>query len=173
MAFLDYKWVILFYGGIILLLYIYRKRFESQGPLIKLYRTKLGLKYMDKIGFKHPKVIRILALIGVYVGYLGMAIIVGFIFYGVYQIIFVPNAPPPLQPVIPGVPIPGSPIQVPLITGWLALFISAAIHEFSHGVVARAHKIKVKSSGFAFIGPLAAAFVEPDEKQTVHFYRSG
>jgi membrane-associated protease RseP (regulator of RpoE activity) len=222
---LAYKWVILFYGGIILLLYIYRKRFESQGALVKLYRTKLGLNAMDRIASNrhkrehmgetiirnalpligiltllllpglfgwvtYPKVlhsiiiisisillaiyilaiiifrpIRLASLHGVYIGYAGMLLIVCFIIYGVYQVIFVPGAPPPLQPVIPGVPIPGSPIKVPLIIGWIALFISAVIHEFSHGVVSRAYGIKVKSSGFAFIGPLAAAFVEPDEKK--------
>jgi len=103
--------------------------------------------------------------IGVWTGYIGMAIIVTFIIYGLVQLIVNPSAPPPIQPVIPGVSIPGSGIKVPLIIGWIALFISAVIHEFCHGIVSRAYKIKVTSSGFAFIGPLAAAFVEPDEKQ--------
>lgn len=120
---------------------------------------------MDKISRKHGRIVRGASYLGIYIGYLGMIVIVGFMLYGLYQIFFVPNAPPPIQPVIPGVDIPGSAIKVPLIIGWIALFISAAIHEFSHGVVARSHNLKVKSSGFAFIGPLAAAFVEPDEKQ--------
>jgi membrane-associated protease RseP (regulator of RpoE activity) len=67
--------------------------------------------------------------------------------------------------VVPGVKIPGSPITIPLITGWIALFIVVLVHEFSHGVVAKAHGIKVKSSGVFFLGPLMGAFVEPDEKQ--------
>jgi len=70
-----------------------------------------------------------------------------------------------VAPVLPGVRIPGSPIFIPLISGWLALFLVIVIHEFSHGIVAIAHKIKVKSSGIFFLGPLMGAFVEPDEKQ--------
>jgi membrane-associated protease RseP (regulator of RpoE activity) len=38
------------------------------------------------------------------------------------------------------------------------------IHEFSHGIYARLYSLKIKSSGFAFLGPILAAFVEPDEK---------
>ncbi|MEK6819484.1 MAG: site-2 protease family protein, partial [Nanoarchaeota archaeon] len=38
-------------------------------------------------------------------------------------------------------------------------------HEFSHGIFARLHKLKIKSTGFAFLGPILGAFVEPDEKQ--------
>jgi membrane-associated protease RseP (regulator of RpoE activity) len=146
-------------------LYIFRKRFEKQGKLVFLYKTKWGIKLMDKIGQKHSSFIQKVSFVGIIIGYLGMVLIVFFLLYGLYQILFVPNAPPPIQPVIPGVPIPGSPIMVPLIVGWIALFLSAVIHEFSHGVVARAYNIKVKSSGFAFIGPLGAAFVEPDENQ--------
>jgi len=47
----------------------------------------------------------------------------------------------------------------------IAILIVATIHEFSHGIFARLRKIKIKSSGFAFLGPILAAFVEPDEKQ--------
>jgi membrane-associated protease RseP (regulator of RpoE activity) len=55
-------------------------------------------------------------------------------------------------------------------TWWIiSIFILAVVHEFSHGVIARVNKIKIKSSGFAFLAILVpiipAAFVEPDEKQ--------
>jgi membrane-associated protease RseP (regulator of RpoE activity) len=43
------------------------------------------------------------------------------------------------------------------------------VHEFSHGIIARAHKVKISSTGFAFLGaiiPLVpGAFVEIDESQ--------
>ncbi|MEK6816346.1 MAG: M50 family metallopeptidase, partial [Nanoarchaeota archaeon] len=63
-----------------------------------------------------------------------------------------------------GVSIPG----VPTLSFWhwiIAIFLVALVHEFSHGVLARVHKIKIQSSGFAFMGPILAAFVEPDEKE--------
>src|SRR3989344_1308087 len=75
---------------------------------------------------------------------------------------------------VPGV-VPVLPIKaegvfyVPFFYWIISLFIIATIHEFSHGVVARAHNIPVTSSGFAFLGILVpiipAAFVEPDEKK--------
>ena len=51
----------------------------------------------------------------------------------------------------------------------ISIFILAIVHEFAHGVVAKAHGLKIKSSGFAFFSLLApiipAAFVEPDEQK--------
>jgi len=53
----------------------------------------------------------------------------------------------------------------------ITIFITVLIHEFAHGIVARAHKVPVKSSGlgvFALFLPLfPLAFVEPDEKKLV------
>ena len=94
-----------------------------------------------------------------------MLFIVYFIIQGVYQLIFVPEAPAVLSPVIPGVPIPGSPIVVPFWYGIISLFVVVVVHEFSHGVIARAQKIKVDHSGIVFFGPLIGAFVEPNEKE--------
>ncbi|MBW3010836.1 site-2 protease family protein, partial [Candidatus Woesearchaeota archaeon] len=51
----------------------------------------------------------------------------------------------------------------------ISIFVLAVVHEFSHGIVAIAHKFKIKSSGpalFAALIPIIpAAFVEPDEKK--------
>lgn len=64
---------------------------------------------------------------------------------------------------MPGVQIPGSQVSLPLAYGILSLFLVVIIHEFSHGVMARAYQIPVKSSGIVLFGPLLGAFVEPDE----------
>jgi len=42
-------------------------------------------------------------------------------------------------------------IAVPFFYWIISIFIIAVVHEFSHGIVARAHNIKIKSSGFAFL----------------------
>ena len=51
----------------------------------------------------------------------------------------------------------------------ISIFVIAIVHEFCHGLIARANNLKVKSSGFAFLGLIVpiipAAFVEPDEKE--------
>ncbi len=167
MAFLEsllaHKWTILFYAAVIYLIYHYRAKFDWQAKFLGLYRTKVGLKLMDRMG-RHERTFKVLGYIGVFVGFLGMLFILGVLVRGVYELIFVPDALPVVAPVIPGVIIPGVGIKVPLIIGWIALFFVIVIHEFSHGVVARAHKIPVKSSGLMVFGPLGGAFVEPEEK---------
>lgn len=65
---------------------------------------------------------------------------------------------PGVAPIIPG-------ITIPLFAGLLALVVVLTLHEFSHGVLSRVAKIKVKSSGLLMFGVIPiGAFVEPDEK---------
>ncbi|MFT4311322.1 MAG: site-2 protease family protein [Candidatus Woesearchaeota archaeon] len=103
------------------------------------------------------------SILGIWVGFLGMLIIIAMVIFGIIQL-FIPEAPPLFTPVIPGFQIPGGP-RIPLVQGLLALFIVVVVHEFAHGVVSKLHKIKIKSSGFAMLGPIPAAFVEPDQKK--------
>ena len=75
---------------------------------------------------------------------------------------------PPLLPLIPYVPEIFKLNFLPpfYFTYWIiAIAVIAICHEFSHGIFARRYGVKIKSTGFGFLGPLLAAFVEPDEKQ--------
>ncbi|MEM3459694.1 MAG: M50 family metallopeptidase [Candidatus Micrarchaeaceae archaeon] len=66
---------------------------------------------------------------------------------------------PGVAPVIPG-------ITIPLFAGIISLFILLFLHEFSHGILARQAKVKLKSIGIAIFGIIpVGAFVEPDEKE--------
>ncbi len=227
---LEYKFVIIFYLAIILLVYFNRKKFEVQAKIIYLYKTKFGLKFMDR--FSRPlsekfdrfgaalfslgafvtiicglvlvanrlmmvffeatllssetlflileifsvsflllliaiiffKQLRNAGRLGVYVGFVGMALITIFVINGFVDLFLKPGAPAVISPVIPGVSIPGSPISIPFWYGIIALFIVVLIHEFSHGIICRVHNIKVKSSGVGMLAILPLAFVEPDEK---------
>lgn len=160
----EYKWVVLFYSAIILLVYIFRKKFDVHSKVIAMYRTKVGLKLMDRLGTKHSEFVKFIGYIGIGAGYVGLFAIVYYLIKNLVSLLTVPTAVSAVSVVIPGVKIPGSPVTIPLITGWIALFIVILVHEFSHGVVARAHRLEVKSSGIFFLGPLMGAFVEPDEK---------
>ncbi len=162
--FIINKWAILFYAIIVLLVYVNRKKFDMQG-IIALYRTRIGLKQMDDLAKKHGGLIKILGLIGIGIAYVGLIVISIYLCYNLYQLIMVPKTTAGVSLVVPGVQIPGSPFNIPLVEGWIALFVIVAVHEFSHGVMARAHNLKVKSSGIVFFGPILGAFVEPDEKQ--------
>ncbi|HUY70511.1 MAG TPA: M50 family metallopeptidase [Candidatus Baltobacteraceae bacterium] len=63
-----------------------------------------------------------------------------------------------VAPLIPG-------IDLPLLPGILSLAILLVIHEFSHGVLARMFKVKLKSIGVLLLGIIPiGAYVEPDEK---------
>jgi membrane-associated protease RseP (regulator of RpoE activity) len=159
--------VVLFYSTIMLLVYLNRKKFEIQSGFMAMKRTKLGLRLIDRVGKKHKELIKILGYIGIGVGFIGMIFVSYLMLSNLYTLLTVPGAQSQVAPAIPGVRIPGSPIYIPLITGWIALFIVVLVHEFSHGIVATANGLKIKSSGIVFFGPILGAFVEPNEKKLV------
>ena len=161
----DLTLAILFYVLVVIIFIKGRKNVETQGKVFFLYRTKLGLKLMNKIAGINPFTLKLIGLFGVLVGFAGMVVIFYFLLKGAITVFVRPDAPPSVAPLLPGIEIvPG----VPALSFWywiISILIVAAIHEFSHGVYARAYNVKVKSSGFAFLGPIPAAFVEPDEKE--------
>ncbi|MBS3137726.1 site-2 protease family protein [Candidatus Woesearchaeota archaeon] len=158
--------------GIVLI--INRKKLEIQKVLfpiiyIIMYRTKLGLKLMDKIANKYRSLVQFFGFISIGIGFVGMAFISISIIMVIIKLIFTPHAASSdMVLVLPFTNIPG--IGYLPFTSWLiAIFVLAVVHEFSHGVVARAHNVEIKSSGFAVLGILApiipAAFVEPNEEK--------
>lgn len=162
--------------GIVLLLVMLlnRKRVKVEKflfPLfyIVMYRTSLGLKLMDKVAGKFPRTLRILGLVGIVVGFIGMALMFFNLISLSINIFSRPeSATPSVRLLLPGTSIPGLP-RLGFLHWIIAIFILATVHEFSHGVIARLYNIEVKSSGFAVFGMLLpilpAAFVEPDEVQ--------
>jgi Zn-dependent protease len=161
----DLLFLVIFYLILLIIFKVFRNKFEIQYKVFALYKTQWGIKLMDKIAKKFPNLLYFIGYVSVFIGFVGMIVTLGFIFYATYKFLFVPNAEAALAPLLPGIVVNES---LPVLSFWhwiLAILIVAAIHEFSHGVFARLSNIKIKSSGFAFIGPLLAAFVEPDEKQ--------
>lgn len=64
-----------------------------------------------------------------------------------------------VAPIIPG-------IDIPFFAGIAALVILLSIHEFSHGVLARKAKVRLKEIGVLVFGSIPiGGYVEPDEKQ--------
>ncbi|RJQ17074.1 hypothetical protein C4573_03400 [Candidatus Woesearchaeota archaeon] len=169
MAFIDFlihnKWIILFYLVILAIVIINRKKFEFQAKFIALYKTKIGIPFMQKFADKYGEVIRIFGYMAMGIGFVGMLVITAFMIQGIYTLLFQPSAPAVLSPFIPGVQIPGSPLKPPFWESIIALFIVVVVHEGSHGVVSKLYKIPIKNTGIVFFGPLIGAFVEPDEKK--------
>jgi membrane-associated protease RseP (regulator of RpoE activity) len=162
--FYDHRYVLVVYAAIILLIYVNRKKFDMHG-IIALYRTKIGLRLMDSWAEKYREIIKLLGYIGIGASYIGLVVISVVLLKNLGDLFFTVGAQSAVSPVLPGIKIPGTAVQIPLVSGWLALFVVIVVHEFAHGVVARAHKLKVKSSGIFFLGPIMGAFVEPDEKE--------
>jgi membrane-associated protease RseP (regulator of RpoE activity) len=164
---LTYKWVLLFYLLIAVIIILNKKKFQVESGFIFLYRTDFGIRWINKFADKHKEFVKIVGNSAIGVGFLGMIVISGYIIKGMYELLFVPLAPPTMSLVIPGIQIPGSPIFIPFWYGIIALFIVVVFHEFGHGIVARANGLKIKNTGIVFFGPLIGAFVEPDEKNLV------
>jgi len=160
---------------ILVTLFIIYKRKEIQVEKILfpvfyfvMYRTKLGLRAMDWIAIKFGRILRPASTVGIGVGFLGMGLICFELTRTLIKVFTSPQLPAGIGIIQPFVPnVPGT-IFVPFLYFIICIVLIAVIHEGSHGVIARAYKIKVKSSGFAFLSvfvPLIpAAFVEPEEK---------
>ena len=122
---------------------------------------------MDRAAKRFPRFIKTLGYIGVVLGFIGMVLITYALVDNMYSLFTKPSA---VQGAALVLPIQAKGIfYVPFLYWIISIFIIAVIHEFSHGLLARAHNVKVKSSGFAFLGAVVpiipAAFVEPDEAQ--------
>jgi membrane-associated protease RseP (regulator of RpoE activity) len=160
-----------------LFLYVKRKNLAISGPFpfmyMMMYKTTWGLKQMTSWSNKHPRLFLYLAYLSAFVGIVGMFASFIFMFW---QLGFIVDngitqgggLVLPIQTengLDSAVPV----FYVPFMYWIIALFILAIVHEFAHGVISERFKVKIKSSGFAFLGfivPLMpAAFVEPDEKE--------
>ena len=169
----DKASAIVFALVVAILLYINKEKIQLQKiafPILYLIlvRTKTGLKFMDYLAEKYREFIKLLGYSFIGLGFFGMIYIsISFI----RLIILLIKAP--LQTsqgvalILPFTNVPG----VGYLSFWyfiIGIFFIALIHEFAHGVMARAHKLKVEASGVGFFGvilPLIPiAFVEPNEK---------
>ena len=155
-------------------LYSRRKRIKKEGLLL-LYHTTWGVKFIDKFGKKHKKLLKILSYISVFTGFVLMILIV-YLFVKVlilYSDVKIAQAirVPPITPLIPYLPQIFKIDYLPdlYFSVWLiALLIIAIPHEFFHGIFARLANVKTKTTGFGFFPfffpVFLAAFVNLDEK---------
>jgi membrane-associated protease RseP (regulator of RpoE activity) len=152
-------------------LYKRRGKIKVEKPFI-LYRTKFGIELINKIS-KKDKLLNPLEKIIIVFGYILMAIGLFMVYLIVKIIVFSPeryfgviNAPP----IFPLIPYFTTIFDVKILppfyfTYWIIIIAVATMsHEFFHGIFFKKEKVKIKSTGFAFLGPILAAFVDPEEK---------
>ena len=167
MSFLFYD-IILFIVFCIITFIFLRKNKENvkREGIIYLYKSKLGIKVMDSIVKHTRKFLNFISVYVIIIGFIGMAAMILLLIASSYKMATIPVAikTPPIVPLLPWIPFPGLPTLY--FTYWvIAIFLLAVVHEGCHGIFSRLNNIKIKSTGFGFLGPLPLAFVEPDEKQ--------
>jgi len=170
--FYDLIFLAVFTLLVVIFLYKRRKNLKREGPLY-LYKTQIGIKIIDYFGKKHAKFISYLEYVIIFTGYILMAASVFMIGQVVYIFVrfpeFVKAAKiPPIAPLIPYIGEIFKADYLPpfYFTYWIVILgITAVVHEFFHGIIARKNNVRIKSTGFAFLGPFFGAFVEQDDKQ--------
>jgi membrane-associated protease RseP (regulator of RpoE activity) len=173
MSFFIYDIAFLIVFGLFLVVFLYsrRKKLTREGPLY-LYKTQVGIKIINYIGKKFEKPLKVASYLVIATGY-ALMIYMSYLLVKSVEIFLKPENVqaikiPPLAPLIPYLPQLFQVTWLPpfYFTYWIiALAVVAVSHEFSHGIFARLYNIKIKSTGFGFLGPFLAAFVEPDEKK--------
>ncbi|MDK2782853.1 MAG: hypothetical protein PWQ32_442 [Thermococcaceae archaeon] len=125
---------------------------------IAIWRTKRFVNFIDKVGIKYRKFWKGYSTAGIIVGFIGMAYVFYTLFTLAMQNLRTKAATPGVQLVIPGV-------TIPLWYGLIGLIVVMFVHELSHGFVARAENLPLKSVGLVLFFVIPGAFVEPDEEK--------
>jgi membrane-associated protease RseP (regulator of RpoE activity) len=160
--------IIMFFLVLGALIFVDRKRIEFKYILI-IRRTKKFRDIIDRIARISPTAWKIIGTIGVLVALYYMIQGMYLLFMITYQVSIGAVKQPALQFILPTPQATGSsgPGYI-LIPFWFWIITIAAIlvpHELSHGIIARAEKIKLKSVGLMIFAIFPGAFVEPDDRE--------
>ncbi len=130
-------------------------------PGMLMWRTKRGLRFIDRVAKSSKRGWRTFGTVGAAIGIFLMAFILFNVAFNAAITLTQPTqALPGVRFVLPGI-VPGL-----TIFGWLVGIASVLfVHEFAHGFVLRAQGLETKSVGGMVLVAIPGAFVEPDEKQ--------
>ena len=132
--------------------------------VILMVRSKRGLKLLDKT-VKPRGFWRFYGEISLWVCMFSM-IMVGLLMVIAFitALLTPPQSPPPSASEL--VAIPGLNPVIPLGWGAVAFIVALVIHEFGHGLQARAHGMRIRAFGLLQLGPLPlGAFAEPQYEE--------
>jgi len=168
----DVTFLILFTLGVIWFIKTRKHNLGREG-IIFMYRTKLGIKAINYIGDNYKKTLHALKYPIIALGFVLMAGMLWMLGKTLSLYMFNPEITkiikaPPIAPLIPYFPklFGMSSFFPPFYFTYfiIALAIVAVVHEFSHGIFMRLFKVKIKSTGLVFLGPILGAFVEEEKK---------
>lgn len=167
----DITFLVLFTLAVALFLYQRRDNLKREG-LLYLYRTKLGLRVIEWTSKRFAPLLRPLEYVVIASGYILMLamlyVLARLSYFYLTSSAFVEQLRVPvLTPLVPYIDRLFAVDFLPpfYFTYWIIIIALIAIpHEFAHGIFARLHRIRIHSTGFGFLGPFLAAFVEQDDK---------
>ena len=155
--------------------YFVLKNWENNGTLDRwnatrifgialMLRTKHGQKTLEKMA-KPRAFWRAYGEVSLWICILLMFFVLLLLLLSfVLSILDPPTADPPSAAEL--VAIPGLNPVIPLGWGIIAFVVALVIHEFGHGLQARAHGMRVRSFGMLTLGPLPlGAFAEPEGEE--------
>jgi len=163
--------IILVYAGIVFLLYkkgvLKKHNISFYGPAL-MWRTEKGIQFL-KNRAKHERFWKIYGNTSIIFCFITMVLMTALMIMTAWLVFgFTPaqrNAlpGPEVALVLPGI----NPILPLEYLGYvlLGLVIAIMVHEFSHGILALADKLKVKSLGILYLIVPIGAFCEPDDEE--------
>jgi membrane-associated protease RseP (regulator of RpoE activity) len=168
----DLVFLVLFSAWVVWFLRSRKKQLSREG-IIFMYRTQFGVKAIKYIGEKFKGFLGSIRYLIIAVGFVLMGSILWMFgqtvsIYWLHPEITAIIKAPPVAPLIPYFPkLFGLESFFPdfYFTYFIvALAIVAIVHEFSHGIFMKLFKVKIKSTGLVFLGPILGAFVEEERK---------
>ncbi|MGZ7043055.1 MAG: site-2 protease family protein [Methanobacterium sp.] len=142
------------------LLFKDKLKIDIEGPIL-MRRTLRLRNFIDSIAQKSPRFWKLSMNIGIPVAVFFM----GYVLYAIIMASTMIFQSPQVVPILPGVDYAGNPFYLPLGYGLIGLATVIIVHEFAHGILARAEGIKIKSIGVLLFTIIPGAFVEPDEEE--------
>lgn len=137
-----------------------------------MWKTRRGRDLIEKIGMKYKFWI-LYGRISLWICFSAMIALMLLLIWEAYIVLSIPKSFAPSPELMLG--IPGLNPIIPLWYGILGLAVGIFVHEFAHGILSGAGRIKVESLGILLLIVPIGAFVEPNEdqlKETTRFKRS-
>lgn len=136
---------------------------------VAMYRSRFGINLVDRIVKKYPRTINAMGSASLYVGIIGMIVIIVAFVFQISKIFYAPQevVESTVKLVLPFKT--ANQLYVPVLMWIITIFIVAVVHEGGHALVARVKRLPLKSTGFAslnllFVPIVPMAYVDINEQ---------